>query len=208
MEIMILREFFIRGVMSLILVLMVLNGVFGQVNISRSKLVPDYAIMQYAGSLGVASIGFGYSVGKNDHTHLELLYGYTPKYESDSRMSSITIKALKTIFSDIPISRNNQLSWIPLKSGLGLSYIADNRFFSFRTDLPYAPGYYWHRTGLRSMLYFQTELVTSFESKVISQVSYYLEANIQDIYMTLKFADSNFTVYDMVKLGMGVRIKF
>jgi hypothetical protein len=210
MEIMNLRECFIKNSITIILILFIQVFVYSQVadNNNRSKWIPDYAITQYAGSIGAVSFGAGYSVGKNNRTHFELLYGYTPKYDSDERMSSITIKGFKTVFGETIVSPKNKLSWIPLKTGVGLSYMADNRFFSFRTELPYEFGYYGHRTGVRSLVYFQSELVRSFEAKAIRSIRYYLEANVQGLYIMLKYADKNFTVFDMIKLGMGVRVQF
>lgn len=208
METMYSREFFTRKWIAVLLLLICYFSSYAQDRGLRSKWLPDYTSLQYAGSIGAVSLGAGYDIGKKRKTHLELHYGYTPKYDSDNRMSSITIKGLRTLVNKVTILGQRELTWIPLKTGLGLSYIADNRFFSFRTDLPYESGYYWHRTGLRSMAFFQTELVKSYSNKSIRGISYYMEANIQDIYVTLKLADSSFTVFDMIRLGMGVRFKF
>ena len=174
----------------------------------RKKLLPDYAITQYAGSIGTVSLGAGYLLGKQDKTHLELFYSYTPEYQGDVKLSAITVKGFRSFFQPVSIAQKEAIHWQPLKLGVGLSYVADQRFFSFMTDLPYESGYYWHRTGLRSMALFQTEVVKKFSNSKIKYASLYLEANIQDLYVTLYLADKNFTAYDMVMFGVGARIGF
>jgi hypothetical protein len=171
-------------------------------------MIPDYTNLQYAGSIGAVSVAAGYDLGKKDKTHLEVYYGYTPKYDSDNRMSSITVKGLRTLVHTVEISERHGLSWSPFTAGIGFSYIADKRFFSFNTELPYPEGYYWHKTGFRAMGFFQTELTHTLQSSRVKSISYYLEANMQDIYVTLKFADKHFTVLDMMRLGMGVKVRF
>lgn len=55
---------------------------FGKVNHSnaqkKSFLVPDAAIIQYAGSIGYFSVGAGYEIFKNKRGNIDFNYGYVP----------------------------------------------------------------------------------------------------------------------------------
>ncbi len=174
----------------------------------RPRILPDYGILQYAGSIGAATIGGGYHLGKTDRWNLEFMYSYTPKYDGSKQLSAGTIKGFRSFFDSVNISQKHNIKWIPFRLGLGVNYIADSNFFSFGSDLPYESGYYWHRTGFRGLLFFQTEFSKPLKSKTIKEVSLYLEANIQDLYATMFIADKKFTAYDMVMLGIGTRLKF
>ncbi len=172
-----------------------------------SKAIPDYAILQYAGSIGAYSIGFGYKFGKKKRLALEGIYSNTPKFQGTESLDAITCKFFYQAFDTISIPKvKPALYWTPLRIGSGVSYIADSHFFSFKTDLPYESGYYWHKTGLRALALFQSELALSLKSKHISSVSTYFEANIQDLYITLYVADRDFTFMDMIRFGIGGRI--
>ena len=57
------------------------------------------------------------------------------------------------------------------------------------------------------MALFQTALIYHTKNEKFEKISYYLEANVQDLYVTLKHADRRFTVLDMIRLGMGVKIR-
>ncbi|MFT5917018.1 MAG: hypothetical protein ACJAWV_002792 [Flammeovirgaceae bacterium] len=174
----------------------------------RPAILPDYGILQYAGSIGAATIGGGYHLGKTDRWNLEFMYSYTPKYDGSKQLSAGTIKGFRSFFDSVTISQKHNIKWIPFRLGLGVNFIADSNFFSFKSDLPYESGYYWHRTGFRGLLFFQTEFSKSLKSKTFKEVSLYLEANIQDLYATMFVADKSFTAYDMIMLGVGTRLKF
>lgn len=46
-------------------------------------------------------------------------------------------------------------------------------------------------------------IVSSFKN--IKNINYYLKANIQDVYATIKFDDESFIVLDMIRMGMKIR---
>lgn len=204
---------FIRGVQLKLGLLFLLASitVYAQKDDSsrkKSKFIPDYINLQYAGSIGAISVAGAYDLGKKKKTHLEIFYGYSPKYQGDRTLNTVTVKGLRTLINPVAISQEHKLSWIPLKIGGGLSYVAGSEFFHFNKDLPYPEGYYWNTTGMTALAFFQTEAELDVKGKSISSINYYLEANIQDAYVTLKFSDKNFTVFDMIRLGMGIRIRF
>jgi DNA-binding transcriptional regulator GbsR (MarR family) len=54
----------------------------------------------------------------------------------------------------------------------------------------------------------QSKLSVPVRSKVIRQLDWYIEANVQDIYATMYIADKSFTLRDMIRFGTGIRFKF
>lgn len=160
-------------------------------NTKDKKLVPDYALLQYAGSIGALSIGAGYEIGKNQKVNLEFFYSVTPKFDGDAGLDAFTVKGLFSILDSLCLSQNKKIRWNPLKVGLGLSYIADSEFFSFLSASQYPNGYYWHQSGLRGLLLMQSDISIPVRSKVINEIEWYIEANVQDIYATMYIADKS-----------------
>ena len=56
------------------------------------RLVPNQATLQYAGSIGLMSVGVGWHYGKNQHWETELLIGFVPRYHTESVHTTFTIK--------------------------------------------------------------------------------------------------------------------
>ena len=191
-------------------ILLIFSGLasFAQEEKRRFDILPDYGILQYAGSIGAATIGGGYHLGKTDRWNVEFMYSYTPEDEGSTTLSAGTIKGFRSLFDSVNISRKYNVKWIPFRAGLGVTYIFDRNFFGIGADLPYEDDYYWHNTAIRYIAFFQTEFSKPLKSKTIKEVSLYLEANIQDLYATMFVADKSFTAYDMIMLGVGTRLKF
>lgn len=52
---------------------------------------PDYVNLQYAGNLGLASVGVGY-ISKNEKHHLGINYGYLPEFVNSVKVHTFTLK--------------------------------------------------------------------------------------------------------------------
>lgn len=57
----------------------------------RFRLIPDIVTVQYAGNMGLASIGLGYH-SKGERSSAYLIYGYLPKSESGVEVKTIAVK--------------------------------------------------------------------------------------------------------------------
>src|SRR5574344_1380639 len=57
-----------------------------------AKLIPNQFTFQYAGSIGLASVGFGWHYGKRDSWETDVLFGFVPKYNSECAKFTATVK--------------------------------------------------------------------------------------------------------------------
>src|SRR5690606_15568443 len=78
--------------------------------------VPHYVPAQFAGNIGLFSLGVGYS-SKHDNYHLDLLYGYAPTSVAAAEIHTITAK---NIFPVTRLALKNNRTLIPYL-GLGLT---------------------------------------------------------------------------------------
>jgi len=103
----------------------------------KSWYVPDYVKVQFAGNIGVFSVGAGYQLF-NDVLYSELLYGYVPG--SVSKSDAIHLVTIKNTFPIYRKEIGKNLTITPI-AGITASYeIGTNSF----TTLPskYPKGYY------------------------------------------------------------------
>ena len=47
------------------------------------RLIPDHYKMQFAGSIGMVSLGTGWTYGKKKQWETDLMFGFLPKFESE-----------------------------------------------------------------------------------------------------------------------------
>ena len=54
------------------------------------NLIPSHTVIQYAGSVGFISTGFGWDYGKKNQWETTVMLGFLPKYNSDNRKITFT----------------------------------------------------------------------------------------------------------------------
>src|SRR5690554_2762197 len=171
-------------------------------------LIPDAAIVQYAGSIGYFSIGAGYEVFKNKRGIIDFNYGYVPA----SKGGELHIITAKFAYKPFEIELNDWVKFYPFNPGLFFSY-------TFHEDLPfkfassqYPSGYYYWSPALRPHLSFTNEIELSmvklWKDSKIKKISFYTEFNTNDYYLTNYIQNiSSLSPFDAFQLGVGVRVK-
>ena len=78
-------------------------------------LIPTQTVLQTCGNMGLFSFGVGWDYGKHQQWETQLLFGYIPKYDSNSAKMTITLKQ-----NYIPWSVTMGHGWAfePLECGL------------------------------------------------------------------------------------------
>lgn len=97
----------------------------------ESLAAPYYAKMQYAGNMGLASVGVGKTYFRNRLT-LDFNYGYLPKEINGSRVHTLALKSAYQF-------RKHQLSIFDIRyyTGVSLNYaITDNTYLSYPDYFP------------------------------------------------------------------------
>ena len=56
------------------------------------RLIPDHYKIQFAGSIGVVSIGTGWTYGKKQQWETDIMLGFLPKFESEHNKAVFTLK--------------------------------------------------------------------------------------------------------------------
>lgn len=172
-------------------------------------LIPDNAIVQFAGSIGYFSVGAGYDLFKNKRGILDFNYGYVPA----SKGGELNIVTAKIAYRVYEIKLKEWGKFYPFIPGLFLSYTFHPEL-SYRFNRNrYHPDYYHWSEAMRPHLSIANEIEFNGEKLLkgsgIKAVSVYTEFNTNDYYLINYFQNtSELNLGDIFKLGIGLRLKF
>jgi len=172
---------------------------------SRKKsipLMPDYLKLQYAGNIGLGSVGIGYFWWK-DKMQTEIFYGKVPSWAGGNTIRTVALKNMANIYDFHPASN------IVIKEQIGFS---TNLAFTKKTymDLPdYYPDNYYSPNAIHIMPFLSQECTIYFKRYCfVKKIGFYSECNAMDtyLYQSLKSKEVNFM--DVFSLALGLVIAF
>lgn len=196
-----IKEIFIVSILVLFF-----NNSYAQEAISvkeKSWYVPDYVKAQFAGNIGLFSVGAGYQLF-DKVLYSELLYGFVP--ESASRADNIHLITIKNTF---PLYRKvigENLTITPIAGFTTTLDIGTNSF----TTLPsiYPEGYYVP-TAVHFTLFGGAMVHKDFKKpKFFKGVDFYVEFGTVETYLWYAFATKEVDLVDVFSLDLGVNFYF
>lgn len=183
---------------SLLLLLVFVSGnIFASGNkdtrLAKKIFAPDYLNFQYAGNLGLGSVGIGY-ISKNEKHNFGLSYGYLPSSVNSVEVHTVSAKGAFNF-------RKHKLSGKAFLNG----YVGTNLLYSI-TDNTYLkfPGHFPSDYYFASAIHFAPFLGIKIGSrKTITKFSY-IELGTLDYYLLnrIKYRRSKFS--DSLNLCMGL----
>ena len=169
----------------------------------RPASLPDFATLQYAGSIGVVSAGAGYHL--SEKTSVSVHYGYVPS----NRGGELHIIAAKLLFNTWSFRISERLRFDPLRLGAMVSYHLGGEFRSRWPSHRYPDGYYWWKTSMRAHIISETSLTLRLPNSRFHSVTGYAELNTNELYLISYLKNSHsLSLKDIIKVGYGVRLNF
>lgn len=169
---------------------------------SRSRWIPDDAIVQYAGSIGFLSAGAGYSFARG-RIETDILLGYLPKSIGGA---SIWTAALRSNWVPFQLRAGNSLKVIPFTTGLMVSHTFGPNYFVLLPD-NYPKNYYTFSTAVH--LYYQLGSRIQFplgkKSNQEMALYYELNSSAEAIYSYIQNHRA-LSPTDIFFLSLGLRI--
>jgi len=165
-------------------------------------LMPDYLKLQYAGNIGLGSVGIGYFWLKNN-MQTEIFYGKVPSWAGGNTIQTVALKNMVNLFVFHP-NKN-----ILIKQQAGFS---TNLAFTKKTyvKLPdYYPNNYYSPNAIHIMPFLSQECTIYFKRYCfVKKIGFYSECNAMDtyLYQSLKSKEVNFI--DVFSLALGLVIAF
>lgn len=109
------------------------------------SLIPTHTKLQFAGNMGLLSLGTGWDYGKRNQWETDILFGILPKY--DSKRTKITM-TLKQNYMPWSISLGKDFAVEPLACGMYFNTVFGGEFWTHEPDR-YPKGYYGFSSKVR-----------------------------------------------------------
>lgn len=170
-----------------------------------SRIIPTHLKGQFAGGMGLLSVGAGWDYGKTNQWETELHVGFLPAKYADKFHAIFTLKQ-NYIPWDVTLSRSFSLE--PLSCGFYMNIISGERFW-VRQPARY-PGshYYSFSSRLRLHTYVGQRLRWNLNSEsTLKSISLYYELSANDLNIISKVTNKELALSDIVFFSIGVRFQ-
>lgn len=173
-----------------------------------NMLIPRYSKIQFAGSMGLISIGTGWDYGKNKQWETDLLFGIVPRYSTKKVKVTMTLKQ-----NFIPWSiklKNENFSFKPFSTGLYLNTVFGEQFWRSEPS-KYPNGYYKFSTKLRLNIFVGQGWEYKFDTskKVFCKsITFFYELSTNELYLMSAFTNRYVKAKDFLGLSFGIKVNF
>lgn len=171
-----------------------------------NKLIPSYAKAQFAGSMGLISVGPGWEYGKH-HWETDVLWGYLPKFDSDKNKITFT---LKQNYIPWKKSLNRHFSVDPLTASFYFNTILSDDYW-VKEPNKYPNGYYGFSTRIRMNIALGqrvTYLIPKSKRKFIKSITAFYELGTTDFYIVSAATNKYLKPENIIHLSLGVKAQF
>lgn len=168
------------------------------------KLIPRYTKLQFAGSMGMLSVGPGWNYGK-DHWETDLLLGIVPRNSDRHAMATLTLKQ-NYIPWHIPL--HERFSLEPLTCGLYINTLLDKDFWVRNPDR-YPKGYYTFSTRVRTHIFVGQRITLNLKSRKRwnKSISLFYELSTCDLYLISAATNHYLKPSDYLSLSFGAKFQ-
>ncbi len=161
-----------------------------------ANTAPYYAKMQYAGNMGLASVGLGKTCFRNRLT-LDFNYGYLPKKINGSRVHTLALKSAYQF-------RNHRLSIFDIRyyAGISINYaITDNTYLSYPD---YFPSDYYNSNAIHLNPFLGVRLTLPEKENKPGAIGIYAELGTVDYKIWYAIANKEIKSNDIWNLCFGI----
>lgn len=172
-----------------------------------SNLIPKYAKVQYAGGMGLLSIGTGWEYGGNRQWETDILFGFIPKHSSRKARATFT---LKQNFTPWRLALGGNFAVEPLSTGIYFNTVFGGEFW-MKNPERYPKGYYWFSTRMRIHVFIGPRMrYTIPEQKRLfcSAITLFCELSSCDTYIIQAVKNSYITPADYLRMSVGLKFSF
>lgn len=168
------------------------------------KIIPRYTKLQFAGSMGMLSLGTGWNYYRN-HWETDLLLGIVPRNADHSAMATFT---LKQNYYPWNIQLNKNISFEPLSCGVYINTLFDSDFWGKQPD-KYPHGYYWFSTRVRIHAFVGERFTLKLNPEKCwhKSISFFYELSTCDLYLINAIGNHYLKPKDYLSLSFGIKLQ-
>lgn len=169
-----------------------------------SNIVPNLSTLQYAGDIGMVSLGVGWDYGRRNEWETYLMFGYVPKNETPKAFVTMT---LKEVYTPWTIRKGKHWGFSPLFLTLMVNTTLNGEFWTSEPDR-YPKGYYGFSNKVRFHIGVGQKLRLfdiQKKSRWCKDMALYYEISTCDLYVRQKFLNKYIPLKDIFVLGVGIQ---
>lgn len=169
-----------------------------------AKLIPNQAVIQYAGSIGMFNFGLGWHYGRHHNWETEFLIGFLPKYQTGKPHATFT---LKERYIPWHCKLGSRWELHPLTTGIFFNTISGDEFWKNEPDR-YPRPYYRFSTKFRTHIFLGQRIRYRIprNKRFLNQaVSLYYEISSCDLYIVSKAINKEYKWRETLSLALGLR---
>lgn len=194
------------------------------------KLIPTISTLQYAGDIGLVSMGFGWDYGKREQWETSIHVGFLPKYHTDQWNLTFTIRENyipwsiglgPRRWSDLTgkSSSGKRLDWNrrafasfePVYGSFFVNTIFDDEFWVHEPKKYNGGNYYRFSSKIRCHFGIGSRIsfnIPQARRKHFDKLSYYYLLSTYDLAVISAIPNEKITLSDILCLGIGIQYKF
>lgn len=171
------------------------------------SLIPTQSVIQFAGNMGLISVGVGWDYGKHKQWETHLLFGVLPRYGSKRTKVTMTLKE-----NFIPWSLYIKNGWAvePLSVGLYFNTVFGSEFWQ-KQPSRYPDDYYpFLSTKVRINVFVGQRVEYTLphnRRKFVKSITAFYELSTCDIYLRALVQDRHVRLTDIVGLSLGLKFQ-
>jgi hypothetical protein len=171
------------------------------------SLIPTYLKLQYAGNMGMFSLGTGWDYGKHNQWETDVYLGFLPKFKSSRPKITFTLKQ-NYIPWHVKV-RNTNFSVDPLACGLYFNTIFGHEFWVNEPGR-YPKGYYGFSSKVRTNIYVGQRVTYHIPPQyriIARECTFYYEISSCDLYIVSAFTNKYLKPKDYLSFSLGVKFQ-
>ncbi len=170
-------------------------------SIRYEKFLPDYVKSQFAGGIGLLSVGFGYTFFKQK-LEVSYFYGYVPKWVAIDDLHSVSLQVTAKL---LHYKINKNIEILPLNFGWFIHHTFGNEYW-IKLPSHYPSEYYWWSPGRNAGIFVGGEIKTKLLSNKTpaSGTAFHGRIGTRGLYLESKIGNSSIPIQDIIEFGFGV----
>lgn len=172
-----------------------------------NSIIPNLTHLQYAGDIGMISMGMGWDYGKHNQWETYLIFGITPRNHTPRTYVTMAVKEMFTPW-DVKVWRHLEFS--PLFASFTISTLLDGEFW-VKNPERYPSGYYSFSTKTRLHLGIGQKIKLKnieHKSHFLKHLALFYEVSTCDLYLINKIRNRSIPVKDIICLAIGIQGTF
>lgn len=169
-----------------------------------ARIQPTHVKVQYAGGMGVVSIGSGWDYGRKCRWETDLMIGLLPRSYSEAAHTIYTLKQ-----NYIPWSiRWGRLGIEPFSCGLYVNLITGEHYWVREPERYPGTSYYGFTSRMRTHIYVG-ERLTYYPRKrsIFRSLTWFYELSANELDIATKFGNRSMRLSDIVYFSTGVKVQ-